>query len=68
MAPKKSKDSLNDAAGVTEEQQAALALSQRLQSVAKSQGVRETSFVRDGPLIPPVSKVWCDPVNLLYRC
>lgn len=39
MAPKKSKTNLNDPAGLTEEQQAGLALSQRLQAVAKDQGV-----------------------------
>ena len=41
MASKKNKDTLNDpAAGLTEEQQAALQTSQRLQAAAKSQGVR----------------------------
>ena len=40
MAPKKAKDTLNDAAaGLTEEQQAALEVSQRLQAAAKTQGV-----------------------------
>ncbi|DBA76125.1 TPA: hypothetical protein ACH3X1_009867 [Trebouxia sp. C0004] len=39
MAPKKNKAILNDTAGVSEEQQAASALSQRLQAVAKTQGV-----------------------------
>jgi len=44
MAPKKNKATLNDTAGVSEEQQAALALSQKLQAVAKSQGVRTWSI------------------------
>lgn len=40
MAPKRNKDTVNDpAAGVTEEQQAALEISQRLQAAAKTQGV-----------------------------
>ncbi|KAL3158074.1 hypothetical protein ABBQ32_011680 [Trebouxia sp. C0010 RCD-2024] len=40
MAPKKNKDTLIDpAAGLTEEQQAALQISQRLQAAAKSHGV-----------------------------
>ena len=40
MAPKKAKDTLNDAAaGLTEEQQTALEVSQRLQAAAKTQGV-----------------------------
>ncbi|KAL3136823.1 hypothetical protein ABBQ38_005535 [Trebouxia sp. C0009 RCD-2024] len=39
MAPKKNKDTVTDpAAGLTEEQQAALQISQRLQKAAKSQG------------------------------
>ncbi|DBA84268.1 TPA: hypothetical protein ACH3X2_006326 [Trebouxia sp. C0005] len=39
MAPKKTKTTLNDTAVASEEQQAALALSQRLQTVAKTQGL-----------------------------
>lgn len=40
MAPKKNKDTLNEhAAGLTEEQQAALETSQLLQAAAKTQGV-----------------------------
>ena len=39
MAPKKVKASLDDTAGLTAEQQAAAALSQRLQQLAKHQGV-----------------------------
>ena len=40
MAPKRNKDPLNDpAAGLTEEQQAALQTSQRLQAAAKTKGV-----------------------------
>ena len=45
MAPKKNKDTLNDpAAGLTEEQQAALEVSQRLQAAAKTQGVGVTCY------------------------
>lgn len=45
MAPKKNKDTVTDpAAGLTEEQQAALQISQRLQKAAKSQGVSVARF------------------------
>lgn len=45
MAPKKNKDTVNDpAAGLTEEQQAAVQVSQRLQAAAKSHGVKFARF------------------------
>ena len=45
MAPKKSKDAVTDsAAGLTEEQQAASQISQRLQAAAKSHGVNGARF------------------------
>ena len=44
MAPKKAKEGLNDAPVMSEEQQTASLLSQRLQAAAKSQGVRSDSL------------------------
>ena len=47
MAPKKAKPDQNVAADLTEEQQAALQMSKRLQKLAEAQGVRLLAAASD---------------------